>query len=294
MSLPTSQTTAAAGNALDAYLDRIQNLPPTPTVLIKLIDLFRRPEAEVDEVVQLLRRDPALALEVLRRCKNSLVGNDADIHEVDEAVYRLGFFEVYEITVALLGTRMLSASKMAAGFPLEELRRHSSLAAIAAGALAQEVGESEGMAFTTALLHDVGKLVFALAEEARYASIFYECKRTGGSLSQLEKTVFGFDHSEIGAHLLRRWGMPEEIVAAVLEHIDPAGHTTPAKLTVMTYAASALAGHIQSQAKTRFADLPAAKFVMEFLQLQPGQVNGWEHLVRSRVARLAVLETPPA
>jgi HD-like signal output (HDOD) protein len=110
----------------------------------------------------------------------------------------------------------------------------------------------------------------------------------------LEKAVFGFDHGEIGAQLLRRWGMPEEIVAPVFEHIDPAGCGTPANLTVMTYAASALAKHIHSQATSRFADSSAAKFAVEFLQLQPGQVNGWEHLVRARVAQLAVLETQPA
>jgi len=61
---------------VDAYLDGIASLPPTPQVLIQLIDLFRQPTADVDDIVQLLRRDPALSLEVLRRCNNSFFGND--------------------------------------------------------------------------------------------------------------------------------------------------------------------------------------------------------------------------
>ncbi len=39
----------AANKALDAYLDGIKHLPPTPTLMIQLIELFRQPDADVDE-----------------------------------------------------------------------------------------------------------------------------------------------------------------------------------------------------------------------------------------------------
>src|SRR5580698_657224 len=59
---------------LDAYLNNIEHLPPAPTLMVQLIELFRKPDADVDEIVVLLKRDPALSLEVLRRCNNAFFG----------------------------------------------------------------------------------------------------------------------------------------------------------------------------------------------------------------------------
>ena len=290
---PISQKMVAPDNALDAYLDKIESLPPTPTVLVKLIDLFCQPTTDADDVVTLLRRDPVLSLEVLRRCNTSFFGTGSNITDVGEAVYRLGFYEVYQITATLLSLQTMAASNCAPNFPAEELRRHSSIAAIAAGVLASEVGLADGMAFTIALLHDIGKVVFALAEGNRYVALIAAAEQTGGSLSRLERAAFGFDHAEIGARLLLRWGLPEELVLPVLGHIDfEAAEPTARELTIITHGASALADHIQSSAQTPFADTPGARYLMDHFHLNPSQINGWEYQVRSRVDQLAALAAP--
>jgi putative nucleotidyltransferase with HDIG domain len=272
--------------SLDAYLDGIKNLPPTPTVLIKLIEMFRQPDADVDDIVQLLRRDPALSVEVLRRCNNSFFGNGSAIKDINEAVYRLGFYEVYQITVALFGMRALTSSSLVPGFPAEELRRHSSIAAIAAGALARDVGAPEGTAFTTALLHDVGKLIFALGEQVRYVGLIAHCKTTGESLSNLEEKSFGFDHSKIGAQLLRRWGVPEELVLPVLDHTNHKASAEEEALTLITHSASELANHIAGNGAGPFSATPAGKHLIECFGMGPNDLDGWEHWVRSKVNQL--------
>src|ERR1700722_18690582 len=146
-----AKTTDVNTTVLDAYLDRIKHLPPTPTLMIQLIELFRQPDADADEIVTLLRRDPALSVEVLRRCNSSYYGNETPVMDINEAVFRMGFYEVYQITVSLFGMKALTPKEAVPGFPVEALRRHSSLSAIAAGALAMDVGESEGIAFTAGL-----------------------------------------------------------------------------------------------------------------------------------------------
>src|ERR1700722_10450705 len=123
---------------LDAYLDKIRHLPPKPTLMIELIKLFRQPDADVDQIVALLRRDPALSIEVLRRCNSSYSGLESPVMDIHEAVFRLGFQEAYEITMTLFGMRMMSVQKQAPNFPMEALRVHSTITAMAAGALALE------------------------------------------------------------------------------------------------------------------------------------------------------------
>jgi putative nucleotidyltransferase with HDIG domain len=272
--------------ALDAYLDGIENLPCAPMVLVNLIKLFQKPDADVDDIVQLIRRDPVLSAELLRRCNSSFYGSETPSSDVTEAVYRLGFHEVYQTAVLLFGLQAMSARKTATGFPAEELRRHSSIAAIAAGALARELGAPEDVAFTAGLLHDIGKLAMAMAEGGRYVDLIEECQRTGASLSQSEDRAFGFNHSQVGAQLLRRWEVPEEVRVPVLAHTATGDLDS---LTILTQGASDLAQHIASERGLVFSATPAGQRLMQLLGLETHQIDGWEHGVLGKLEGLGSL-----
>lgn len=280
--------TTENSNVLDAYLDRIKHLPPTPTIMIQLIDLFRQPDVDADEIVTLLRRDPALSVEILRRCNSSFFAVDSPVMDINEAVFRMGFYEVYQITITLFGMQAMTPKEKVTGFQVEALQRHSNIAAVAAGALALDVGESEGIAFTAGLLHDVGKIVLALGEREKYVAVMEDCQRTGASLSETEKTLFGFNHDEIGARLLQRWGVPLDVVAPVLGHNDPTPGGKLQRFVIITNLASRVANYIQKE-KTAppFVQLPGVKSLMEPLKLNEGQMLEWEGVVRNKLKQQA-------
>jgi len=280
----------AGSEALDAYLDGIKHLPPPPTVMIQLINLFRQQNSDVDEIVELLRRDPGLSAEVLRRCNNSFMAEDEAARDINEAVFRLGFYEIYQITVTLFSMRMLSVEKEAPRFPAEQLRRHSAITAIAAGELAGQLNLSDGTAFTAGLLHDIGKLALALAEGGHYADVLEECELKGTSLSEAEMRHYGFRHTELGARLLQRWGVPDEVVFPALGHNDPA-HTSEVKdYVAITNLSSRLANQIE-QKKTSgpFLEMPEVQPLMEFLELTNEQIMEWETTVRNKISQLPAI-----
>jgi putative nucleotidyltransferase with HDIG domain len=282
-----SEPKDAEHQALDAYLDRIRHLPPPPTVMIQLINLFRQQNADLDEIVELLRRDPALTAEVLRRCNNSFMDEDQVARDINEAVFCLGFYEVYQITVTLFSLRMLNIEKEAPRFPAEQLRRHSTITGIAAGELAQELNLSEGVAFTAGLLHDVGKLALALAEGEAYAKVLGDCERAGTSLSEAEKSNFGFNHSELGGRLLQRWGVPEEVVLPALGHNDPAQPGELQNYVAITNLSSRLANRFEQKKTTcPFLEMPGVKPLVEFLELRKEQIQAWETAVRNKIKQL--------
>jgi putative nucleotidyltransferase with HDIG domain len=289
--MPKIDESKEAGyEVLDAYLDRIKHLPPTPTLMVQLIELFRRPDADVDEIVTLLRRDTALSVEVLRRCNSSYFGLETPVMDINEAVFQLGFHEVYQMTVALSGMKTMTPKETIPGFQAQTLQRHSSIAAIAAGELALEVDESEGIAFTAGLLHDVGKLVLALGERDKYVAVIDDCKRTGTSLSLMEKSIFGFNHDEVGARLLQRWGVPVEVVTPTLRHNDAKPDGEWQRFVAITSMASRLANHIEQEiVPTPFVQLPGVRQLTEFLQLNNSQVPKWEESVRNKVKEMPEL-----
>jgi len=280
---------SVTADALDSYLDKIQNLPPTPTLMIKLIELFRQADSDVDEVVKLMRRDPALSAEVLRRCNLSIFGDEEPVKDINDALFRLGFYEVYRLAVSLFGMQALTLTKELKDFPAEALRRHSGITAIAAGLLAKEVGESEGIAFTVGLLHDVGKVALAAAEGPRYSALLQACGQSGALLSSSEKTVFGFNHGEIGARLLIRWGVPDEISIPVSGHHHAEWSGSYERLVTVVDLANLLAHQLQKNLAPKFQELPAVQEAMHMLGLEPEQIFVVQHQLRKTVAQLPSL-----
>jgi hypothetical protein len=52
-------------NAADKYIDRVVHLPPAPTVVVPLLELFDDPDRDLDRFIELISHDPSLTAEVL-------------------------------------------------------------------------------------------------------------------------------------------------------------------------------------------------------------------------------------
>jgi putative nucleotidyltransferase with HDIG domain len=285
----TKKPCAPGPDTLASYLDAVQNLPPTPTLMVRLIELFRQSEHDVDEIVGLMKQDPSVTAEVLRRCNSSFFGNEEPVLDVFEAVFRLGFYEVYRITVALFGMRALSASKINKSLEVESLWRHSAMTAVAGGAIARELGESEGIAFTAGLLHDVGKIVLASAEGPKYAKVLQVGGQNGVALKDAETAAFGFNHAEVGARLLARWGLPEPVCVPVLGHHDASWPEPFERTAAIVALANLLARCIEKNGSDKQCELPEAIHAMELLKLQPTDMTDLEVQARSDMKRLSSL-----
>jgi len=284
LSLTNLKTGERSG--VEYYLDRVEHLPPTPTLLVKLIGLFSQPDHDVDEVVGLMAHDPALTMEVLRRCNSSFFGSDAVVTDINEAVFRLGFYEVYRISVALFGLQAVSAAKLTTSIEIEKLWRHSAYTAIAGGALGRELHESEGTAFTAGLLHDVGKIVLATAEGHKYAELLRQHGFSGNGLYDAEKLAFGINHGEVGAKLLERWGVPDEVSVPVLCHHQLHWSDPHAGTAAIVNLANLMAHFIEDNSDDKPCELPAAVPAMESLGLKAQDLPRLMNVARSDVKRL--------
>lgn len=235
---------AEQSDEIDEYLNSVEHLPPTPTLLVQLIGLFRKPDRDVDEVVTLLRNDPSLSAEVLRCCNSSYYGGEEPILDIGDAVFRIGFHEVYRLTMCLFGLNAIGRAGKSSAVPVNQLWRHCAITAIASGITAYILRDSETTAFTAGLFHDVGKMV--LASDTRYPSLLKLHGLFGGTLHQAEKSLFGFDHAMVGARLLQRWGVPEQIIIPVLTHHDTEWPAANENLSAIVSLGNELAHHIET------------------------------------------------
>ena len=220
---------------LDAYLDKLNTLPPAPVILPQLLRLLRQADVDSSGVVELISCDPALTAAVLRLCNSAFFASATAASDLLEAVVRVGFDRVYELVVAIVGARSMRPAQKGYGIDEGELWKHCVATALAAKCMARDHGADENVAFTAAILHDIGKIVLAQALEQSYAKLIKEIRINQSSLLEGEAAILGVQHAEIGGRLLARWNFPDDLVAAVWNHHTPAAAIGHEQLASFVY-----------------------------------------------------------
>jgi HD-like signal output (HDOD) protein len=76
-------------------------------------------------------------------------------------------------------------------------------------------------AFTAGLLHDVGKLLIAVAVPTEFERMCVMYKSGAGSAEECELETAGVTHAEISGAILERWKLPKPIQEAARYHHSP-------------------------------------------------------------------------
>jgi putative nucleotidyltransferase with HDIG domain len=203
------------------FFEKVEPLPTAPTILPKLLTALSNPDVNVDEVVNLVVHEPALAATVLKLCNSAFFASAEPTAHISEAIYRIGFYNVYRLVVAACGESTLEMVRPDWGMDIRGLWNHSVMTGLGAEVLANACGEDEGTLFTAGLLHDFGKLIFAGAMKSAYGELTSGLHGNPAALLALEKEHCGIDHAELGGALLERWNFPAAVTAAVRFHHSP-------------------------------------------------------------------------
>jgi len=206
---------------MDAWIDRVKQLPTAPALVGDLLALFRDPDRDVDRVVEVISHCPSLTAEILRRCNSASFSLGEPVQDMFTAISRIGFYEVYCMVTTLMAAQTLDMAGAERGVDLDHLWQHSVLTAVAAEELARHIEGAEALGFTVGLLHDVGKLILAVVEQEQYAALTAAAERDRQDLVDVELARYGVDHAALGGHLLRRWNLPDSVVEPVRFHHRP-------------------------------------------------------------------------
>jgi putative nucleotidyltransferase with HDIG domain len=265
----------AAMQILDDYINKVKSLPPAPRLLPQLLQLLNEEDVDAGQVVDLITFDPGLTAKLLQRCNSAASGLSSPVHELSQAVALLGFNEIYRLVAVVIGEGMLRTAQRGYGIDSGELWRHSATAALAAKGIAEKLGADADLAFTAALLHDIGKLVLNGFLEGAYEPVLEQTGASGKSFVETEKSILGVEHAEVGGRVLARWCFPESLVRAVWYHHDPAQAHPYQQLAGYVYLADLVAHCLgQAQGIQSFA-VRGRPEVLEMLEITPGEIEGF-------------------
>ncbi len=200
------------------YLRVADRLSPAPRILPRLLNLLSDPSGDITQVVELISFDPELTAKVLRASNSAFVGLPEPACDVSEAVNLLGVEFIYQLTAAACGA---STFKSGNGSPSAKLWQQAATTALAAQLLAEDLKLEPGALFTAALLHDIGKAVFAEQWRDEYWALLEQTRCAPCELTELERRRFQLSHGELGGRLLAHWKFPPSIAASVWHHHAP-------------------------------------------------------------------------
>jgi HD-like signal output (HDOD) protein len=205
----------------DAKIHRIvggvDKLPTPPDIFFELSRLMESPTATVTDVAKVVTRDPGLAAKLLQLVNSAYFGTGQPTSSIQQAVALLGTDRLRYIA---LTAEVFSAREPehTGEVSLERLQRDSVRAAALARSFAEPAGRDE--AFTSTLLHDVGRVVLAIGQGDTFRTLHRRIK-DGEVPGDVELDLFGVTHADVGARLLAIWGLPMAIVDVVQFHRDP-------------------------------------------------------------------------
>ena len=206
----------------DQLIDHLNALPPLPPVVSEMITSFGDEEVNIAQVSRQIAHDQGLTARVLRVANSPFYGLQNKVGTINDALVVLGFRAVRSMVITL-GVNGAFRVDQCPGFDVQAYFRHGIGAALAARALAPRAGKNADLAFTAALLHDVGQLVLASSFAEPYAQVLKYRKKHDCTPVVAERDILGIDHAEVGAILAETWRFPEGLHQAIAWHHSPAG-----------------------------------------------------------------------
>ncbi len=230
----------------NAILDKLHQLPAMPLVVREVMSSFRNPNVGSAIMARKIEVDQGLSARVLRVANSSFYGLSREVGSIQDAVTVLGFDTVRSLVVSAGFTHAFPVTDDAM-FDRHAYWMRSFRVASYTESLAQCLGMTRQLSFTSGLFHDVGELVLSICIPEKFSEILAQQSATGMSLVEIEQTVLGFNHAEIGAEMAKRWNFPPEIEHAINYWRSPQ-HEPFEPITGMVYVAVGLENGLKGAA----------------------------------------------
>jgi putative nucleotidyltransferase with HDIG domain len=205
---------------LAATVGGIDALPSLPRSYERLTELLNQPSSSVASIASVVQTDVALSAKILQIVNSAFFGLRRSVSSVEMAVSYLGVETIRSLALSVATFRELQPTDGVLKRALESEQSHALRVATIAKKLFDQPRKAND-AFAAGLLHDIGKLIFALRKSDEYRDLWASRHASDSPLHLMEVDAFGTSHAETGAYLLGIWGLPFVVVEAVARHHDP-------------------------------------------------------------------------
>lgn len=205
---------------ISSLVGSLRDLPSLPRTYLELRQALSRANTTIDQMVQIVEKDVAVAAKILQLVNSAFFGLARDVTDLKTAVNCLGMNTIHDLVLTVEVFRSFKSNGCVKESFLRDFHEHSRLAArIAIGITPSKPALPS--AAVAALLHDVGKLVLAERTPDHFGRALEQSEEEKAPLFEVEEKLTRISHAEVGAYLLSLWGLPHPVVETVAHHHHP-------------------------------------------------------------------------
>ncbi len=218
------------GDILDGLVSaikRIKDIPTLPKILSKISEEMGNDDYSIKDIGELMSLDVSLSSRILRMVNSPFYGFPQRIYSINHAIVLLGANVLKSIVIS---TSVFTVMKEA----MEGLWEHSLFCAFTAKYIAaipisgsgkkeNKMSKNNGIAdadmmFSAGLLHDIGKIITAIAFKDDFKKIMIIAKEDKRPLTDIEHDTLNISHDQLGYMLAREWNLPSSIYLPIKYH----------------------------------------------------------------------------
>ncbi len=202
---------------LQSVINAVGDLPPMPMVAVKVIQLLQDPKTDAEVLAEAISRDPAVSARILKIANSSFYSMRRQVKTLEHAIVILGEKTLRSLVLAAT----LKSVNRNYGLVEKMLWEDSIGCAIGARMVAARFRSADPEeAFLGGLLRHIGKLVMNNMDHQKFLLVVQESYNGEGSLEELERRYFPFSHAVIGAAVMVKWNLSENLVQVTRHHAD--------------------------------------------------------------------------
>ena len=202
-------------------LEGMGRLPTLPGIAVKILELVKNVNSNINDISDIISSDPSLSAEVLKTVNSALYGLPSKITTVHRAANLLGISTIKNLSLSFsLIKKYRTGNKNF--FDYTDFWKKSLTGATASKLLATNIHpDIADDAFFVGLFCDIGILAIVQCMPEQYSLILKEMEKTQCTFHEAERQILGFDHAEISGYLTHQWGFPETFSVPIRYHHQP-------------------------------------------------------------------------
>ncbi|MBI5114860.1 HDOD domain-containing protein [Candidatus Poribacteria bacterium] len=215
----------------------IKEISTLPHVMVKIMEIITDENSSAADLAKEITKDASLTAKILKIVNSAYYGFYREIVRVSDAVVVLGFNEIRRLSLAISVLDMFGGRQRERRF---KFWTHSFACAAMCDILSKEQGPYDKGAFTAGLLHDIGKAALDQYFSDMFAAVQTCMEDRSLKAHEAERTLFGFDHADIGYWMCERWNLPVSLSEAIRCHHHPESAQEAPQLARLVHTADAL------------------------------------------------------
>lgn len=208
---------------IQELVNKASNLISLPEISLRVNELANDPNSTAEDMGKVISQDPALVVRMLKIANSAYYGLSTEVDTITRAIAILGTNKIRDLVLST------STSQAFEGIPnnlitMQDFWHHS----LYCGLLAQILSKKSKKAntesiFIAGLLHDIGQLLMfnQLPEKSHEAILLLMEGTEDLETFEAERHVFGFDHMQVGAELIKNWKLSPVLQECVEFHHEP-------------------------------------------------------------------------